>query len=210
MNKFCLIISIALLGTYASLAQQATDPVSGQAPLQKDEAFTFSDFSCVLKNTGNVELQWKMTNNNADGDYFVVERSVDGDHFETVGALKISDTITGYALIDNSPYNGSDFYRIKYISKSGKSVYSKVSQVNLSASVDFKFYPNPVDKLLIIRTSHNIDIDIIDAAGSTRLNKQIAPGLQIVNTASLEKGVYVLKIADKESNRIISEQLVKN
>jgi hypothetical protein len=210
MNKFCWTISIALLGTLSSHAQQANDPVAGQSMLQKDETSSFSDFSCVLKNAGNVELQWKMAGNNTEGDYFVVERSADGDHFETVGAIKITDTTRGYALTDNSPSNGSDFYRIKFISKSGKSIYSKVTRVNLSGSVDFKFYPNPVDKLLIIRTSHNIDIDIIDAAGATRLNKQIAPGLQIVNTASLEKGVYVLKIADKESNRIVSEQLVKD
>jgi hypothetical protein len=77
-------------------------------------------------------------------------------------------------------------------------------------SIDLKFYPNPADKLLIVRTSHAIDVQVLDAVGTVRLQKQLQPGLQVINIAFLEKGTYVLNIADKESNKVISEQLLKN
>ncbi|MBS1597086.1 MAG: T9SS type A sorting domain-containing protein [Bacteroidetes bacterium] len=193
-----------------STAQQAVDTnIDRDDSDQKDRASFFADFSCAIKNANNVELLWKIANS-IDGDYFIVERSVDGSRYETVSALKITDTSTGYGATDNSPMNGTDFYRIKYIGKSGRIIYSKIMQVTLSADVDFKFYPNPVDKLLIIRTSHNIDIQILDPLGTTRLSKQLQPGLQVVNISALEKGSYVLKIADKESNKVVSEQLLKN
>ena len=82
--------------------------------------------------------------------------------------------------------------------------------MNVLPDVDFKFYPNPTDKLLIIRTGHAIDVQILDASGASRLTRQIQAGIQIINVSSLEKGNYVLKVADRESNRVVSEQLVKN
>ena len=210
MNKLCWLTLITLLSGVSSMAQQVTDISSDPDSTQKDRVSFFANFSCALKNTNNVELLWKINNVTYEGDYFIVERSIDGLAYETVSALKITDTSSGYGVMDNSPVNGTDFYRIKYISKAGKTFYSKILQINLSADVDFKFYPNPVDKLLIIRTSHNIEIQVLDASGAVRLNKQLQPGLQVINTSALEKGSYVLKIADKESNRVISEQLIKN
>ena len=83
-------------------------------------------------------------------------------------------------------------------------------ELRLSGDVDFKFYPNPVDKLLIVRTEHTVDIQILDPSGTVLLSKRLQSGLQVVNVSALEKGVYVLRVTDKESNRAISRQLVKN
>src|SRR5262249_25900880 len=152
-------ILILILSGTVSLAQQASEPPEYQGNIQKDESPAFASFTLAIKNTNNVELQWKMVSNIADGDYFVVEKGSDGNHFETLSALKIADTANAYTLTDNSASNGTDFYRVKFISKSGTYIYSKVLQANLSAAVDFKFYPNPADKLIIIKTSHNVDID---------------------------------------------------
>jgi hypothetical protein len=33
----------------------------------------------------------------------------------------------------------------------------------------------------------------------------LQPGIQVINVSSLEKGVYVLRVTDKESNRAISQ-----
>jgi len=209
MNK-CWLTLITLLWSFVSIAQTAVETnVDTDDSTQKEKTSFFADFSCAVKNSSNVELLWRVTNSN-DGDYFIVERSLDGQKFETVSALKITDTSTGYGVTDNSPINGTDFYRIKFIGKTGRIIYSKTMQVTLSADVDFKFYPNPVDKLLIIRTSHNIDIQVLDPLGTLRLAKQLQPGLQVINISALEKGSYILKIADKESNRVVSEQLLKN
>jgi Secretion system C-terminal sorting domain len=202
-SKHCRLLALSFFCFFFSYSQMDV-PSANTA----DENF-FSQFTCTLKGSNAVAIEWK-TSYFAGGDYFIVERSADGLLYETLSALKIKDTSCGHELMDNAPLSGSFFYRIKWIGKSGKEVYSKIQLVNVLPDVDFKFYPNPTDKLLIIRTGHAIDVQILDASGASRLTRQIQAGIQIINVSSLEKGNYVLKVADRESNRVVSEQLVKN
>ena len=213
MNKLTLLISAAILWCAGSLAQQPNDSTSNQQPgLIADGSLLFARFSCTIKNSNGVKLQWNTGNTDSirNGDYFIVERSNDGIYYETIGALKITDTATQYELTDNSPLKGSGFYRIKYTDKAGQFMYSNILQPNSLTDIDFKFYPNPADKLLIIQTGHNADMQVMDGAGTVRLNKKLERGLQVINISSLEKGNYVLRIVDTESNKIISEQFLKN
>lgn len=154
-------------------------------------------------------LQWDV-DSPEEGDYFIIERGVDGIHYETIGVLRRTRNSSHYESTDMAPPNGSDFYRIKYTAQEGHTRYSKVQQLSTSGEIDFKFYPNPVDKVFIIRTEHMIDIQVVDAIGVTRLSKRLQPGIQVINISALERGVYILRVADKESNRIVSNQLLKN
>jgi len=210
MKKFCCVTLFILVFSHVITAQKAHDVAISSASVLKDEFPLFTYFTCSVNTSNAVELRWKILYNPGEGNYFIIERGSDGDHFETVSAVKITDTATSFMLTDNSPSNGTDFYRVKYAGKAGQATYSETQKVSLSADVDFKFYPNPVDKLLIIRTNHYIDIEVLDAAGGLKLGKQLQPGLQVINIASLERGSYILKITDKESNRVVSEQLLKN
>ena len=202
MSKHCWLLALSFFSFLSTYSQ--TD-----VPFANTDENFFSQFTCSVKTSNTVSIEWK-TSYSVEGDYFIVERSADGLLYETMTALKIKDTSSGHELMDNAPMSGSYYYRIKWIGKSGKELYSKIQLVNVLPDVDFKFYPNPTDKLLIIRTGHSIDIQILDATGTSRLTRQIQAGLQIVNVSSLEKGTYVLKVADRESNRVVSEQLIKN
>lgn len=169
----------------------------------------FANFSCTVTSKHAVLIRWT-TAYPPEGDYFIVERSQDSLQYETMSAVKISATAYSYDLSDNDQLSGAYFYRVKYIDKTGAYAYSKILRVEIPADIDVKFYPNPVDRLLIIRTTHEIDVQIMDGSGTTLINKRLQPGLQILSVAALQRGNYVLRIADKESNRIISSQLVKN
>ena len=82
--------------------------------------------------------------------------------------------------------------------------------MNAGPAADFRFYPNPVDKLLIIRSSHPLSVQVMDAYGITWFTQEVEAGMQIVNVSVLQKGNYILKAKDKSTNAVISEQLVKN
>ena len=170
---------------------------------------SFVNFTAVVRESNKVWLKWDV-DSAVEGDYFVIERSSDGSHFETIGALRSTGIKERYELTDIAPPNGPNFYRIKYTGQSTGSSYSKAVQLSLSGDVDFKFYPNPIDKLFIVRTEHSIDLQVLDANGSVRLSKRLQPGIQVINASSLERGVYILRVTDKESNRAISQQLLKN
>jgi hypothetical protein len=222
MKKIFWLTSLAIACCSAGRAQQGhdvpdstTDSTAGLPPvLPVESSSVFANFSATMKERNRVWLQWDV-DSAEDGDYLVIERGTDGSHYETIGALRADASRrvgnpAHYELTDMAPPNGIDFYRIKYTGQGGKVLYSKTLQMSLSGDVDFKFYPNPVDKLFIIRTEHMIDIQVVDANGATRLSKRLQPGIQVVNISSLERGVYILRVADKESNRIVSNQLMKN
>ena len=168
------------------------------------------NFNAVLTESNrSVSLQWD-ADSALEGDYFVVERGPDVGHYETIGALRSTGVGGHYELTDQAPPNGLNYYRVKYTGRKDTAAYSRTVELSLSGEVDFKFYPNPVDKVFIVRTEHSLDLQIIDPSGNTRISKRLQPGLQVVSVASLERGVYIIRVTDKESNRAVSQQLVKN
>jgi len=208
MKKLTCFILLAVACCLVCQAQQAPDSAPDPHAAEGGQP-GFVSFTAVVRELNKVWLQWDV-DSAAEGDYFIVERSSDGSHYETVGALRSKGIKAHYELTDTDPPNGSNFYRIKYTGQSAPPSYSKAMLLSLSSDVDFKFYPNPVDKLFIVRTEHSIDIQVLDAGGAVRLSKRLQPGIQVINASSLERGVYVLRITDKESNRAISQQLLKN
>ncbi len=213
MKKFFWLTQVAFFCCCATRAQQAgetADSVTGlRQDLKEATRAVFVNFSGNVRDYNKVWLQWKV-DSAEDGDYFVIERATDGDQFETIGVLRKTGENNYYELTDIAPPNGTDNYRIKYTGQGGRVIYSKAIQMSLSGAVSFKFYPNPVDKLLIIRTEHRVEIQVTDAIGAIRLSKHLQPGIQVINLSSLERGMYILRVADKESNRITSSKLLKN
>lgn len=208
MKKLTCCILLALTCSFICQAQQTPDSATGSRILTGGQP-SFLNFTAVVRESNKVSLQWDV-DSAVEGDYFVVERSSDGSHYETVGALRSTGIKDRYELTDIAPPNGSNFYRIKYTGQSTNVSYSKAVSLSLSGDVDFRFYPNPIDKLFIVQTQHSIDLQVLDANGSIRLSKRLQPGIQVVNASSLERGVYILRVTDKESNRAISQQLLKN
>jgi hypothetical protein len=209
MQRLFLLASILIFWIHPAIAQELSIDQPAIIQSLPVEDSLFPGFSCIVRDNNKVDLRWKK-NSALQADYFVIERSYDGTHYETVGVLKTGDTATQYRLTDNPTINGPDFYRIKCSNEAGGYWYSKVLEASLSAETDFKFYPNPADKMLIIRTAHDIVLQIVDTKGLVRLNEKVSPGIQVINVSSLEKGPYILKLTDKQSNRVVSEQLLKN
>ena len=208
MKKLTYCILLAVACSFVCQAQQTPDSATDSRILTGGQP-SFVNFTAVVRESNKVWLQWDV-DSAVEGDYFIIERSSDGSHYETIGALRSTGIKERYELTDIAPPNGPNFYRIKYTGQSTGIAYSKAVQLSLSGDVDFKFYPNPIDKLFIVRTEHSIDLQVLDATGSIRLSKRLQPGIQVINASSLERGVYILRVTDKESNRAISQQLLKN
>ena len=171
---------------------------------------TVFSFFTVTPLDGHAILRWAAPPVKQD-DYFIVEKSSDAIHFEILSAMDASvgmDSV--YSLVDNSVGVGTVSYRIRITGKDGKEICSKTVNLNSNPVADFRFYPNPVDKLLIIRSSHALNIQISDMYGTVWFGQEVDAGMQIVNVSALQKGNYILKATDKSTNSVISEQLVKN
>jgi hypothetical protein len=206
MKKLQLLIA-SIFVCCAVMAQPSADHANGISTNMAGAAFSF--FTVTPKN-GHAVLRWAVPADKSE-DFFIVEKSSDAQHFEMLSAMNASFAIDSvYSLIDNSVGNGVVSYRIRITGKDGKELCSKTVNMNSVPDADFKFYPNPVDKLLIVRSSHPLSVQVTDSYGVVWFTQEVDAGMQIVNVSSLQKGNYILKATDKATNTVISEQLVKN
>ena len=191
----------------ALMAQSPGDHTNSSSTSDANSVF---GFFTVTPQDGHAILRWSAPPVKSE-DYFIVEKSSDAIHFEMLSAMDASVGLDSvYSLIDNSVGTGTISYRIRITGKDGKEKCSKTVNMNSNSVADFRFYPNPVDKLLIIRSSHALNIQIIDMYGTVWFGQEVDAGMQIVNVSTLQKGNYILKATDKTTNSVISEQLVKN
>jgi hypothetical protein len=193
----------------AGFGQSANDHI-GHINITSPESNNAFSFFTVTALNGQAVLRWAAPPVKAE-DFFIVEKSSDALHFEVLSAMNASvgmDSV--FSVTDNSVGSGMVSYRIRITGKDGKELCSKTVNMNSVLEADFKFYPNPVDKLLIIRSSHALSIQVMDAYGVIKFMQDVEAGMQIVNVSTLQKGNYILKALDKATNTVISEQLVKN
>jgi hypothetical protein len=208
MKRLQLLLISAFL-CCAAFSQSANDHI-GQINITSPESnIAFSLFTVNALN-GQAVLRWTAPSVKAE-DFFVIEKSVDAIHFDVISAMEASSgTDSVYSVTDNAVGNGAVSYRIRITGKDGRELCSKTINVNSVSDVDFKFFPNPVDKLLIVRSSHALNIQVMDTYGTIKFTQDVEAGMQIVNVSALQKGNYILKATDKATNTVISEQLVKN
>jgi Secretion system C-terminal sorting domain len=153
-------------------------------------------------------LRWKSDLQPAGTEsFYAVERSFNGVDFNLVGVTK---NVSGgwFEFVDDAPPKGKIFYRVKFSTAQG-SYYSAMLSATPQADVSFKFYPNPVDKVLIVRSELGVELQISDAFGKALLAEKIPAGLKIIDVSSLEPGIYVITLFQKETNKLVTEKLIK-
>ncbi len=99
-----------------------------------------------------VQLRWS-TATEINSDYFVVERSADGQHFTSIGTVDGAGNTTfttHYTLIDDAPLTGTSYYRLKQVDQDGNYEYTAIKSVQFKATA-VQLYPNPTTGLVTLR-----------------------------------------------------------
>lgn len=99
-------------------------------------AVTMSGVKAFIKNSG-IEVEW-ITQSGSNTDKFIVEKSSDAQTFEAAGAVNANTStaaglLSTYNWFDENPFNGDNYYRIKWLEKSGEVKYSKVVKVYIES-----------------------------------------------------------------------------
>jgi hypothetical protein len=162
----------------------------------------------VVRVPSRVHLRWELASMQRGG-YTNVERAAAQEGpYEVIAVLK-QDSTRG-EFTDEHPMKGRNFYRLRWVQEGGIQYISNIGQANLAGDMSCKFYPNPVDNMLIVRSEQPLDMVISDANGKSRFTMKLQPGLQTVDVSNLDKGLYIITLTQVESGRKITEKLVKN
>lgn len=133
----------------------------------------------------NIKVEWSnLTEANVSG--YTVERSTDGVNFTamgaTVAATRNDGGVASYSVLDLSPANGINLYRIRSLEFDGKILYSAIVKVNIKdGAADLVVYPNPVT--------------------GGQLSMQLT---------SLPKGTYTLRIFNAGGQQVQSQVIIHN
>ncbi|MFM9910217.1 MAG: T9SS type A sorting domain-containing protein [Chitinophagaceae bacterium] len=177
-------------------------------PVFYDSTIGNPELKLTVRDNSKVILSWKAPTTVFE--FFSVERSCNGKEFETIGVLKQLSGHSKIEWIDEQPARGKNQYRIRFSRLNGTFLYSGTITTQVGGTVSFRFYPNPADNVLIIRSEQTIDLLIVDGNGKFRISQNQFSGLKMLNISSLEKGIYILHIYNKQSNLHFQEKLVKN
>jgi hypothetical protein len=157
----------------------------------------------ALKSGDAAKLTWTV-NDDANNEYFQVERSLDGRKYANltrVEALANGKDINTYTATDpvlSKQGAKSLYYRIKQIDRNGGSIYSLVRILNVDNNSPLSLYPNPArttTKLILdAPQAGKAAIILRDAAGKQvqLINMQLVKGInqKDLNVSALPSGDY--------------------
>ena len=120
-----------------------------------------------INNTVNLDWATASESNNAK---YEIERSLDGVNFEflkSIYAFGDGNSLTkqSYNTIDEKPFKGISYYRLKQIDKSGEFKYAAIVSVEFKNETVINLFPNPAINKLNIKASEsytNATIKIIN------------------------------------------------
>jgi len=203
MKKLIAVLLLASQWTFCR--SQSTAPPAYLLPADSAAA-PVDGLAATIRDNNKVSLKWQ-TSQLLNESFFVVERSINGSDFTAIGVLKNTER-GSFEFVDDGAIKGKAYYRVKFTSGQNYS-YSPIISATLSGDASCRFYPNPVDKALIIRSDWPVDVQIADKMGKPIISSRLPAGLKIVDVSALEPGVYVITLFQKDPNRLVTEKLVK-
>lgn len=167
-------------------------------------------FTGELKNQQAV-LNWK-TASELNNKYYVVERSVNGNRYDSIGVVKASangNNSNSYSFTDASVKPGTNFYRLRQVDVDDAAKFSKVVSVRLSNGADaIKVFPTVANSNINFNVSNasagNATVSVYDAAGKMILSSQktLSNGAnqQSIDVSNLTKGAYYFNIRNNDGS----------
>jgi hypothetical protein len=170
---------------------------------------------------GNVHLNW-LTLSERNNDYFIIERSIDGinwSSFKTVSGNGSKSTSTYYEIVDDLPFNGLNYYRLKQVDYDGTLTESGITTVYVHSNrMSILLYPNPGKSNSSIQmkvssvNNSKVNFVITNIEGKV-INEDIL-SLKIGENSFeinhvLPSGIYFISVSNLNGERIIEKLIVE-
>jgi len=165
-----------------------------------------------------VKVQWR-TSNEVDVDYFVVEKSFDGQSFfelDKIGDQDQYNSNGAYEIKDLNPQTGNNYYRILQVDFDGMSAYSEIKSVKYEPTPNLFAFPNPANEYVSLTGNIVAEakyLDVVDGNGRVFFTKEFENPSDLIEISLNElniniTGFYYIKLSN--GNRSESVKIFKN
>jgi len=161
-------------------------------------------------NDSQITLSWK-TGTELNNDYFTLERSRDGFHYQKVGTVQGYGTTNQpqlYEFIDEQPFSGTSYYRLSQTDYDGTTEVFRPISVNYEGK-EFGFYvfPNPTTETLYVSTYNfkahsSVTVNISDFLGRSVFYRQLTTNEfgsidEDLDIQNLPAGTYLVQLSSE-------------
>jgi hypothetical protein len=172
----------------------------------------WTDFLAALEGNRQVRLYWSV--NQRDVARFIVEKSADGQHFESIATVAAHPGMSFYSYqsLDKNPFKGINYYRLREEDRDGTFSFSPIRTVLVEALADeWAVSPNPLGKgqTLRIQTVHEAPyrFRLFDISGKLVVEKMCS-GAVTIEGLDLVSGVYgyeILSERKRVGGKVVAE-----
>ncbi len=167
------------------------------------------------KKQKSIQLNW-ITTNEINNSHFDIQKSKDSRTWETIKSVEGQGFSTGrieYHFLDQKPFQGMNYYRLKQVDYDGLFEYSDLLSINFhKQDHSISIQPNPVQESLVISTEisqdPNINIVIYNLNGQKILEQPYVLN-QDLNLNILIPGLYFIHVFDSNGFSIDQKSFVK-
>ena len=162
-----------------------------------------------------VLLSWE-TAIEINNDYMAIERSKDGRTFQEMGRMQgagTTNTPQRYTYLDENPFMGTNYYRLRQVDFDGRATYHEVVAVNMASANQIRILPNPVNDFTTLQLTEVLETEgqvlIYDMMGKVAFETRLAAGQSSIeiDLSFLANGSYIIRL--ELTNNVVTERFVK-
>ena len=206
------VISNGLVTSFSPFTLGSISPTTNPLPIE------LLNFSANNRQT-YIDLNWK-TKTETNNDYFTVEKSKDALEFIELTKVKGAGTSSqelNYSTQDLSPFEGTNYYRLKQTDYNGQYKYSSIVAIDLNSDSQFAilntFSASSESGLEVTYTcsaKDDVVFDLFDLMGqkvfSIHPTSHSSSNKLVIPTNIYPKGIYLLNFSNGE--KTISKKIV--
>lgn len=161
----------------------------------------------------SVVINWA-TSEETNSAGFDIERSMNGKSWETLGTVAAHGESAGlkqYQFLDELPFNGSNFYRLRMIDRDGSFAYSRILNVKFLNENEVSVFPNPASGEVAISGSVPMtDVRLVSQSGKVLL-ESAQNGVSRINLplTTVPPGLYLVQILGLNKQTTLKKLVVK-
>lgn len=174
-----------------------------------------SSFTAIIQ-VDKVLLNWS-TSQEHNNKHFIIEKSKDGINFSFLGRINgagSSGINHNYQLIDNSPFDGINYYRLSQTDLDGNTSIHEVKTVNYKSNKNFNadiFNTGNGQIAVEIKTTKavNVQVAVIDISGREIQKESFSVYSSTIKNLNLKTGVYIIVVTNDAGERISKKIVVQ-
>jgi len=157
-----------------------------------------AEFEAQAVENESVDVSW-MTATEQNNDHFLVQRSIDLENWETVDKVEGAGNSTEpiyYRSLDQNPYVGVSYYRLKQFDFNGDISYSGIQSVRIYGGSEISVYPNPTSSDIVVEgNEYEIkELKVYDVYGKElSVERSYSEGKCHLSLSTLPNGMYLIR-----------------